>query len=49
MSFAVFRDDDRGFVAWLGANASGYVLNIQWTLTRSDARVHYAWLPTIPG
>jgi hypothetical protein len=34
----LFRDDDRGYVAWLSANASGYVLNIQRALTPSDAR-----------
>ena len=40
MSVELFRDDDRGYVAWFGANASRYVLNIQRTLTSSDARVH---------
>ena len=49
MSVELFRDDDRGYVAWLGANAHGYVLNIQRTLTPSDARVHYAWCSTITG
>jgi hypothetical protein len=25
----MFRDDDRGYTAWLTENARGYVLNIQ--------------------
>jgi hypothetical protein len=49
VSVELFRDDDRGYVAWLGANASGYVLNIQRTLTPSEAHVPYAWCSTITG
>jgi hypothetical protein len=49
VSVDVLRDDDRSCVAWRGANGSGHVLNIQRTLTSSDARVHYAWCSTIAG
>jgi hypothetical protein len=48
VSVELFRDDDRGYVAWLGANASGYVLNIQRTLTPTDARVHSTITGTPP-
>jgi|HubBroStandDraft_6_1064221.scaffolds.fasta_scaffold3503252_1 hypothetical protein len=34
MSVELFRDDDRGYLAWLGANASGFVLNIQRIIRR---------------
>lgn len=46
MSVEMSRDDDRGYVAWLGANASGYVLDIQRTLTPSNA---HARCSTITG
>lgn len=43
------RDDDKGYAAWLAANAGGYVLNIQRSLNPSDARVHQAGCQTISG
>jgi hypothetical protein len=49
VSIKLFRDDDQGYAAWLAANAQGYVLNIQRTLTASDARVHRADCRTITG
>jgi hypothetical protein len=49
MSVELFRDDDRGYTAWLTENARGYVLNIQRTLNPSDARVHHADCRTITG
>ena len=49
MSVELFRDDDRGYAAWLAANARGYVLNIQRSMNPSDARVHEAGCRTITG
>jgi hypothetical protein len=49
VSVELFRDDDRGYAAWLSANAQGYVLNIQRSLNPSDARVHSAGCGTITG
>jgi len=49
VSIELFRDDDQGYATWLAANAQGYVLNIQRTLTASDARVHRADCRTITG
>jgi len=49
VSIELFRDDDEGYAAWLAAHAQGYVLNIQRTLTASDARVHRADCRTITG
>ena len=49
MSVDVFRDDDRGYAAWLAVHAQGYVLNIQRSLNPSDARVHQADCRTIAG
>ena len=49
LSVDFFRDDDRGYVAWLAANPRGYVLNIQRSMNPSDARVHKADCWTITG
>jgi hypothetical protein len=49
MSVELFRDDDRGYVAWLAGNAGGYVLNIQRGLNPVDARLHHAACRTISG
>jgi hypothetical protein len=49
VSVELFRDDDQGYLTWLSANAQGYVLNIQQTLTPSDARAHHARCSTITG
>jgi hypothetical protein len=49
VSVELFRDDDQGYGAWLGAHARGYVLNIQRSLNPSDARVHEAGCQTISG
>ncbi len=38
----VFRGDDTGFIAWMGAHPDGFVLNVQRGLNPSDARVHAA-------
>jgi hypothetical protein len=49
MSVELFSDDDRGYAAWLTANAAGYVLNIQRSMNPSDARVHEAACRTWPA
>jgi hypothetical protein len=49
VSVELFRDDDRGYAAWLAANAHAYVLNIQRSMNPSDARVHEAGCRTICG
>jgi hypothetical protein len=49
VSVELFRDDDHGYAAWLAANASGYVLNIQRALNPFDARMHHADCRTITG
>ena len=49
MGVELFRDDDRGYTAWLTENANGYVLNIQRSMNPSDARVHEASCRTITG
>ena len=49
MSVELFRDDDRGYAAWLAANAHGYVLNIERSMNPLDARVHEAGCRTITG
>jgi hypothetical protein len=49
LSVELFRDDDRGYADWLGANAHGYVLNIERSMNPSDARVHEADCRTITG
>jgi hypothetical protein len=49
VSIELFRDDDQGYAAWLGAHAHGYVLNIERTMNPSDARVHHANCRTITG
>jgi hypothetical protein len=38
VSVELFRDDDRGYAAWLTANAQGYVFNIQRSLNDVPAR-----------
>jgi hypothetical protein len=45
LSVELFCDDDRGYADWLGANAHGYVLNIERSMNPSDARVHVGRLP----
>lgn len=49
MSVEFFRDNDRGYAAWLAASTGGYVLNIQRSMNPSDARVHAADCRTITG
>jgi hypothetical protein len=38
----VFKDDDEGYVRWLGSDQQGFVVNIQRSLNPSDARLHRA-------
>jgi hypothetical protein len=47
MSAYEFRDDDRGYAAWLLEHAQGFVLNIRRSYKPSDARVHRAGCRTI--
>ena len=42
MAVVLFRDDDPGYVTWVTKNPKGYVVNIQRSLTASDARMHSA-------
>jgi hypothetical protein len=49
LSIERFQDDDRGYVNWVAAHRSGYVMNIQRGLNPSDARVHHASCRTIIG
>jgi hypothetical protein len=44
-----FRDDDAGYVAWLGAHPDGYVINIARSYSATQARVHRAGCRTISG
>ncbi len=43
-----FRDDDRAYLDWLGAN-DGYVINVQRSLNPGTARLHCASCRTIRG
>ena len=49
MTYKEFRDDDRGYLNWVSANDQGFVINIQRSLSTSDARLHHAWCHTITG
>ena len=42
VSVELFRDDDRGYTAWLTNNARGYILDLQRSMNPSDARVNEA-------
>lgn len=44
-----FRDDDAGYLAWLAAHPSGYVVNILRGYNVAAARVHRAECRTISG
>jgi Protein of unknown function (DUF541) len=44
-----FRDDDPGYVAWIGAHPGGYVINIARSYSATQARVHRANCRTISG
>ncbi|WP_156685609.1 hypothetical protein [Mycobacterium sp. Marseille-P9652] len=44
-----FRDDDRGYLAWLGGNPDGYVINIARKHSATAARMHRARCRTISG
>ena len=48
-SLEMFRDDDGGYLAWVAAHPSGYVVNIQRSGNPSDARLHYATCRTVNG
>jgi hypothetical protein len=45
----VFRDDDDGYLAWVGSHPDGFVVNIQRGGNPSDARLHHAMCPTVSG
>jgi hypothetical protein len=45
----VFRDDDDGYVAWLASHPTGFVVSIQRSGNRSDARLHHATCRTVSG
>jgi hypothetical protein len=45
----IFEDDDAGYLSWVAAHPSGYVVNIQRTRNPSDARLHYATCRTVSG
>jgi hypothetical protein len=49
MSAREFRDDDGGYLAWLGAHPDGYVINIARSPNATQARVHHAGCRTISG
>jgi hypothetical protein len=49
VNIVIFRDDDRGYLAWVAANPRGFVMNIHRSLNPSDARVHRARCWTIAG
>jgi hypothetical protein len=49
MDIEQFRDDDRGYLTWTAAHATGYVINVQRSLNPSDARLHRADCYTING
>jgi hypothetical protein len=49
MSACEFRDDDRGYLAWLAVHPDGYVINIGRSHSESAARVHRAGCRTISG
>ncbi len=49
MSAREFRDDDRGYVAWIAAHPSGYVINIRRGHNPTDARLHIAGCRWISG
>lgn len=44
-----FRDDDAGYLAWLGTHLDGYVINIARSFSATQARVHRAGCRTISG
>jgi hypothetical protein len=44
-----FRDDDRGYLSWVGANRDGFVINMRRNFNPIDARTHHASCRTITG
>lgn len=44
-----FRDDDAGYLDWLGGHSNGYVVNIARSYSVAAARVHRAGCRTING
>ena len=49
MSACEFRDDDAGYLAWVGAHPDGYVINIARSHNPAEARVHRAGCRWISG
>lgn len=49
MGVREFRDDDRGYLAWLAGHPDGYVINIGRSPNVTLARVHHASCRTISG
>lgn len=49
MSAREFRDDETGYLTWLGSHADGYVLNIARGHLAAGARVHLSGCWTISG
>jgi hypothetical protein len=45
----IFRDDDAGYLAWLGTHPAGYVLNVARSPRPSYVIVHRATCRTISG
>jgi hypothetical protein len=45
----IFRDDDDGYLAWVGSYPTGFVVNIQRSGNPSDARLHHATCRTVSG
>lgn len=43
----VFRDDDDGYLAWVAAHPTGFIVNIQRSGNSSDARLHHARCRTV--
>jgi hypothetical protein len=45
----IFRDDDDGYLAWVGSRPTGFVVNIQRSGNPSDARLHRTTCRTVSG
>ena len=49
MRWEEFRDDDRGYLAWIADHPDGYVINILRSHSPANARLHHAGCWTISG
>jgi hypothetical protein len=49
MNVTRFDQNDRGYLDWLAVNPNGYVINIERSVSGSDARLHRASCRTISG